>query len=149
MPTITKRTSITEALSTKINTISLANGFNTDLGNQAYPRMRFWDEIQEFPCVCVVAGRELLVHQGGGLKDRYLTIVIRAYVNDENSGETLEKLLEDIETIIDNNGRLAYVDSSGSTRMTRDIIITSIDTDQGALTPLGVGEMTLQVKYAS
>ena len=143
----TRRSSIVEALTNKLKTISLTNGYSTDLGEQAYPRMRFWDEISEFPCVCLVAGPESIVHQGGGFKDRYLDIILRAYVNEEDSIIALEKLLEDIELIIDKNGRLAYVDSSGNNGTTRDIIITLIDTDQGALTPLGVGEMTLQVKY--
>jgi hypothetical protein len=144
----TRRSSIVEALTDKLKTISLANGYSTDLGEQAYPKMRFWDEIQEFPCICLVAGAESIVHQGGGLKDRYLDVTLRAYVNEEDSTMALEKLLEDVELIIDRNGRLAYVDSSSNTGTTRDIIITYIDTDQGTLAPLGVGEMTLQVKYA-
>jgi hypothetical protein len=143
----TRRSSIVEALTDKIKTISLMNGYSTDLGEQAYPRMKFWDEISEFPCVCLVAGPESIVHQGAGYKDRYLDVVLRAYVNEEDPIIALEKLLEDIELIIDKNGRLAYFDSSGNTGTTRDIIITVIDTDQGALAPLGVGEMTLQVKY--
>lgn len=143
----TRRSSIVEAITDKLKTISLANGYTTDLGGQAYPKMRFWDEIQEFPCVCLVAAAESIVHQGGGAKDRYLDVTLRVYVNEEDSILALEKLLEDVEAIIDNNGRLAYVDSSGNTGRTRDIIITNIDTDQGALSPLGVGEMTLQVKY--
>lgn len=143
----TRRSSIVEALTDKLKSISLSNGYSTDLGEQAYPRMRFWDEISEFPCVCLVAGPESIVHQGGGAKDRYLDIILRAYVNDEETILALERLLEDIELIIDRNGRLAYVDSSGNTDSTRDIIITLIDTDQGALSPLGIGEMTLQVKY--
>ena len=143
----TRRSSIVEALTDKLNSISLTNGYSTDLGEQAFPRMRFWDEISEFPCICLVAGPESIVHQGGGFKDRYLDIVLRAYVNEEDSIIALERLLEDIELILDKNGRLAYVDSSGNTGTTRDIIITLIDTDQGALAPLGVGEMTLQVKY--
>lgn len=143
----TRRSSIVEALTDKFKSISLTNGYSTDLGEQAFPRMRFWDEISEFPCICLVAGPESIVHQGGGFKDRYLDIVLRAYVNEEDSIIALERLLEDIELILDKNGRLAYVDSSGNTGTTRDIIITLIDTDQGALAPLGVGEMTLQVKY--
>jgi hypothetical protein len=143
----TRRSSIVEALTNKLKTISFANGYATDLGEQAYPRMRFWDEISEFPCICLVAGPETIVHQGGGLKDRYLDVTVRAYVNEEDSVLALERLLEDVEIIIDRNGRLAYVDSSGEQGTTRDIIITFIDTDQGALAPLGVGEMTLQVKY--
>ena len=144
----TRRSSIVEALTDKLKAISLANGYSTDLGEQAYPKMRFWDEIQEFPCICLVAGAESIVHQGGGMKDRYLDLTLRAYVNEEDPTLALERLLEDVELIIDRNGRLAYVDSSGNTGYTRDIIITYIDTDQGALAPLGVGEMTLQVKYA-
>lgn len=143
----TRRSSIVEALVDKLKTISLANGYTTDLGEQVYPRMIFWDEIQEFPCICLSAGPEAIVHQGAGLKDRYLDITLRAYVNEEDSILALERLLEDVEFIIDSNGRLAYVDSSGNTGNTRDIIITNIDTDQGALSPLGIGEMTLQVKY--
>lgn len=144
----TRRSSIVEALTDKLKSISLTNGYSTDLGEQAYSKMRFWDEIQEFPCVCLVAGAESIVHQGGGMKDRYLDITLRAYVNEEDSTIALERLLEDVELIIDRNGRLAYVDSSGNIGYTRDIIITYIDTDQGALSPLGVGELTLQVKYA-
>lgn len=143
----TRRSSIVEALVDKLKAISHAGGYSTDLGGQAYPRMKFWDEISEFPCICLVAGPETLVHQGGGHKDRYLDLTLRAYVNEEESIEALEKLLEDIEFILDNNGRLAYLDSKGASGHTRDIIITFIDTDQGALAPLGVGEMTLQVKY--
>lgn len=144
----TRRSSIVEALTDKLKTISHANGYSTDLGEQAYSRMRFWDEIQEFPCVCLVAGAESIVHQAAGMKDRYLDVTLRVYVNEEDSILALERLLEDVELIIDRNGRLAYVDSSGIIGYTRDIIITNIDTDQGALAPLGVGEMTLQVKYA-
>lgn len=143
----TRRSSIIEALTTKLKGISLVNGFSTDLGEQAFSRMRFWDEISEFPCLCIVAGPESIVHQAAGLKDRYLDVTLRAYVNEEDSILALERLLEDVEIILDNNGRLAYEDSSGNLGYTRDIIITLIDTDQGALAPLGVGEMTLQVKY--
>lgn len=143
----TRRSSIIDALTDRIKAIKLINGFSTDLGEQAFSRMKFWDEISEFPCVCLVAGPESIVHQAAGYKDRYLDVTLRAYVNEEDSILALEKLLEDIEIILDKNGRLAYEDSSGNLNYTRDIIITLIDTDQGALSPLGVGEMTLQVKY--
>lgn len=143
----TRRSSIISALADKLKSISLANGYSTDLGEEVYARMRFWDEITEYPCICLVAGPESIVHQGGGLKDRYLDVILRVYVNTEDPIPALESVLEDIELIIDKNGRLAYLDSSGVQNFTRDIIITLIDTDQGALAPLGVGEMTLQVKY--
>ena len=43
----TRRSSIVEAITDKIKTISHANGYSTDLGEQVYSIMRFWDEIQE------------------------------------------------------------------------------------------------------
>lgn len=143
----TRRSSIVEALANAIKQISLINGYVTDLGSNVHPTMKFWDELNDYPAVCLTAGPEYIVHQGGGFKDRYLDIMLRAYVNTEDSVIALEGLLEDIERILDNNGRLAYVDSSGSLGYTRDIILNSIDTDQGALSPLGIGEMSLQVKY--
>jgi hypothetical protein len=51
--------------------------------------------------------------------------------------------MKDIENIVDNNGNLEY--TSGS--FTEDIRILSIDTDQGLLNPIGVGEVTLQIMY--
>lgn len=143
----TRRSSILEALAEQIKGITLAAGYSTDLGEQVFTRMIFWDEINEYPAVCLSAGAETIVHQGAGFKDRYLDILVRVYINDEDSILALERLLEDLELIIDNNGRLAYLDSSGNQATTRDIIITYIDTDQGALAPIGIGEMTLQVKY--
>lgn len=144
----TRRSSIVEALATQFRTIKLVNGFVTDVGdNDVYTRMVFWDEINEYPAICLVAGTEQIVHQAGGFKDRYLDITLRVYVNNEEATLVLEGLLEDIENVIDNNGRLAYLDSSGSPGCTRDIIIIQIETDQGALHPLGIGEMSLQVKY--
>lgn len=142
----TRRGSIVRAYVDKLKEISLANGYLTDLGGHAYTRLKFFDEINEWPCVCVTAGTETIQHQGGGYKDRFLTLNLTAYVNHEDSLEKLEELLEDIEKVTDNNGRLAYTDSQGNSSNTLDITISFIDTDQGALAPLGVGEMTLQVR---
>lgn len=143
----TRRSSIVNALVDKLKDISLVNGYETDLGGQVFSKQKFLDEISEWPTVCVVAGSEQIVHQGGGYKDRYLNLKVTIYINEEESVEAVERLMEDIERIIDNNGRLAYLDSSNNLETTRDIIINTIDTDQGALAPLGVGEMSLQVSY--
>lgn len=145
--TATKRSSIVSQIAEVMKNISVANGYNTNLDGLAFPRMKFWDEVNEFPAIFFSAGSERIVYQGGGYKDRYLTVILRCYVNSEDSVNELELLLEDIEKVIDNNGRLAYQDSAGNNFTTRDIIILNIDTDQGALAPLGVGEMILEVKY--
>ena len=59
----------------------------------------------------------------------------------------MAKLLEDIETVLETNARLSYIDNTGNTQYTHEITIVSIDTDEGVLEPLGVGEMLIEVRY--
>lgn len=143
----TNRQAIVEALTEKLKLIDGTEEFNTNLGNNVVPRLKFWDEVEEFPAVHVTAGPEVRVYQGGGYKDRFLNVTVRCYVKQEDPTLALEGLLADIEFVIEENGRLAYQDRSGALQHTHDILITSIDTDEGVLAPLGVGEIVLQVKY--
>lgn len=142
-----KRANILVALAEALKQINGTPPFWSDVGNNVHPRLLFWDEVVEYPAIHLAVGRETRQYQGGGYKDRFLNVTIRCYVKDEDSTLTLEKLLEDIETVVEQNGRLAYLDSSGASHSTHDILILSIDTDEGVLTPLGVGEILLQVRY--
>ena len=141
-----RRSLIVEALVEKLKEIDATGTFNTDLGNNVHPRLLFWDEVNEFPAVHLSAGNEQREYLPGGLINRYLSVTIRLYVKAEDTVSELEKLLNDIEFVIEQNGRLAYQDYLGA-QTTRDIRITSIDTDEGVLSPLGVGEILLQVSY--
>lgn len=141
-----RRSLIVEALVAKLKEIDATGVFNTDLGNNVHPRLLFWDEVNEFPAVHLSAGNEQREYLPGGLINRYLSVTIRLYVKAEDTVSELEKLLNDIEFVIEQNGRLAYQDYLGA-QTTRDIRITSIDTDEGVLSPLGVGEILLQVSY--
>ena len=77
-----------------------------------------------------------------------LDLTIRVYINDENDAqETLALLLEDIERIIDDNDNLVYDDSVDPNLSTTSITIGSISTDEGVIAPLGIGEMTVRVRY--
>jgi hypothetical protein len=143
----TRRAAIVESLTEKLKQINGTASFNTDLANNVYPRMKFWDEVEEYPAVHLSAGSEVRRYQGGGYKDRFLTITVRCYVKEEDPTIALEGLLADIEFVIEENGRLAYQDRSGVPQTTHDILILSIDTDEGVLAPIGVGEMQLQVNY--
>ena len=142
-----KRASIADALAEAFKAINGSAPYKTDLANNSHPRLKFWDEVQEFPAVHLSLGSERRQYQAGGYKDRFLSITVRCYVNEEDPELALENLLEDLETVIENNGRLAYQDSQGVTNYTQDILIVSIDTDEGVLKPLGVGEILLQVRY--
>lgn len=147
----TRRQQIVKALVATLKTINGTSGFLTNISGNVKPRLLFWDEVAEFPAVHINAGSETREYQGGGYKDRFLSITLRAYVEtstkDEDAQNALDKLLEDVETVIESNSRLSYQDKQGVTQFTHQISIISIDTDEGVLEPLGVGEMLLEVRY--
>ena len=142
-----RRMAIVSALEAKLKLINGSSPYRTNLYGNVLPRLKFWDEVEDFPAVHVSAGTETRQYQGGGYKDRYLTLTIRVYVKEENAVFALEKLFEDIETVIEQNSALQYVDQNGSTQFTHQITIVSIDSDEGALEPLGVGEIICEVRY--
>jgi len=143
----TRRSTILDALAAKLKLINGQGHFLTNLLENVTPRLKFWDEVEEFPAVHLNAGSETREYQGGGHKDRFLSVTVRCYVRDEDTRLALDKLLEDVETVIEDNSRLQYTDKLGNTAYTQQITVVSIDTDEGVLEPLGVGEMLLEVRY--
>jgi hypothetical protein len=74
-------------------------------------------------------------------------VTVRCYVQDEDAQEALNELMEDVETVIEDNSRLEYTDKMNIVYYTQQITVISIDTDEGVLEPLGVGEILLEVRY--
>jgi hypothetical protein len=143
---MTKRTQITQALVEKFKTIDGNDGYTTNLYNNAYAKLKFWDEIQDFPSVYVTPGQELREYLPGDFTWGFLGLSVKAYVRNEDAPqESLEQLLEDLERCIDQNRVLVYDTSTGYE--TTEILIQSITTDEGLLAPYGVGEINLQVRY--
>lgn len=143
----TRRLGIVEALVEKLKEINGQGTFLTDLGENVSPRLKFWDEVDEFPAVHLNAGSETREYQGSGYKDRFLTITLRCYVEAEDCVLALDELLEDVETVLEANSRLEYKDRTGAKQYTQQITIVSLDTDEGVLEPLGVGEILIEVRY--
>ena len=141
-----RRAGITAALADKLATIDGRGLFKQSVAETS-PRLKFWDEIEEFPAVHLNAGSETRQYQTGGYKDRFLNVTVRCYVNEEDSVTALDELLEDVETVIEENSRLRYYDRNGLEQHTHQISILSIDTDEGVLDPLGVGELLIEVRY--
>jgi hypothetical protein len=141
-----RRSAITKALADEIALIDGRGIFHTAVA-EVSPRLKFWDEVEEFPAVHINAGSESRQYQGGGYKDRFLNLSIRCYVNQEDSVEALDELLEDVETVLEDNSRLRYYDRMGLEQYTQQITVISIDTDEGVLDPLGVGEILIEVRY--
>lgn len=143
----TRRLGIVNALVEKLKDINGTGNFLSDVAGNVSPRLKFWDEVEEFPAIHLNAGSESREYQGAGYKDRFLSVTLRCYVQDEDSVKALDELLEDVETVIEDNSRLSYVDRNNATQHTHQITVVSIDTDEGVLEPLGVGEMLVEVRY--
>ena len=144
----TKRRKIVDALVDKIKLINGQHPYNSNLFNNVSGQLKFLDEIEEFPKVCVIAGDEVREYQTAGFKWRFLTLSIRAYVRSEDDAqEELATLFEDIEKIVDENDALVYDTSVIPNGTTTSMTLDSISTDEGVIAPLGIGEMLVTVRY--
>ena len=141
-----RRAGITTSLAAQLALID-GRGLYKQAVAETSARLRFWDEIEEFPAIHLNAGSETREYQGGGYKDRYLNVTVRCYVNEEDAVAALDELLEDVETVLEENSKLKYHDRNGLEQFTHQITIISIDTDEGVLEPLGVGEILIEVRY--
>jgi hypothetical protein len=142
-----RRQSIVDALVAKLKTIDGTGSFLSNVYNNVSPRLKFWDEVEDFPSLHINAGSERREYQGAGYKDRFLAATIRIYVKEEDAVDALDRLIEDVETVLEQNSRLVYVDKQGNNQYTQMITIVSIDTDEGVLEPYGVGEILIEVRY--
>ena len=142
----TRRSAILAAMAELFEKIDGGDGYKQDLTGAIEPRMKFWDEVESFPCLHMSSGTETREYYGGGQKWRFLTVTIRVYVNADDPITELEELLEDVETVLDDAGQFDYSTTTGTQQVTQ-VTIVSISTDEGALQPLGVGEMIVEIRY--
>lgn len=143
---MSKRISIVKALAESFKAIDGTSPYSTNLQNQSFAKLKFWDEVNEFPSVYLSTGMEIREYLPGSFAWGMLRVNVKVYVKSEdNSQEQLEELLSDLETCIDLNRTLVYdpTNQYGTT----EIEIQSITTDEGLLAPYAVGEIILQVRY--
>ena len=142
-----RRRAIVEAIAEALEKINGQAPFRTSVA-KVERRLKFWDEVDEFPTIHIGAGAETREYDGGGFRFRFLRITVRCYVSDDSDViEALEELLEDVETVLEDNDPLTYTDSTGTSHTTVQTTVQSVDTDEGVLEPLGVGEIVLEVRY--
>jgi hypothetical protein len=142
---MSRRTSIVKALAERFKSIDGNSPYKTNLFSNSFAKLKFWDEVNDFPAVFVTPGSEQREYLPGDFTWGYLGVCVKVYVrSEEESQEQLETLLEDLENCIDSNRVLSYSD----TEETTEILVTSITTDEGLLAPYAVGEINLQVRYA-
>ena len=144
----TKRKKVVDALVNKIKLINGQHPYFSNVSENVDGRLKFLDEIEQYPKVCVIAGDEFREYQPNAFKWRLLDITIRVYIHDNNdTQETLALLLEDLERVIDDNDNLVYDDTVDPSQSTTSLTIGSISNDEGVIAPLGIGEMTVRVRY--
>ena len=144
----TKRKKVVEAIVEQLKLIDGNHPFNTNVFGNVKGKMLFLDEIEQYPKVCVVAGNETREYQPGQFKWRFLNLGIRVYVRNENDAqEELALLLEDIENVVDSNDTLVYDDTVSPHLSLTEMVIDSITTDEGVISPLGIGEIAITVRY--
>jgi hypothetical protein len=143
----TRRRAIVGALATALEGINGTGSFRSNVA-KVDTRLKFWDEVIDFPSIHINAGPETRTYETGGFRFRFMTVTIRCYVKDEDDVILeLEKLLEDVESVLEDNDPLEYTDSNDVTQSTAQTSIVSIDTDEGVLEPLGVGEIVAEIRY--
>ena len=144
----TARKKISDALVKQIKEIDGNFPYNSNVFNNVHSGMVFLDQIQEFPKVCIVAGDEAREYQPNEFKWRFLSLDIRVYVEDQDDPqEVLALIMEDIERVIDDNDVLTYDDTVSPNLTTTSLTLESLSTDEGVMTPLGIGELTLLCRY--
>lgn len=143
---MSRRIAIAKALAKALQVINGITPYKSNLYKKnVISKLKFWDEVRDFPFVCVVPGTETREYLPSSFSWGILNVALKLYTYGEDSAERLETLIGDIETVITNNENLV-VDISNNT-VTTEILITSITTDEGLLEPYGIGEILLQVRY--
>ena len=142
---MSRRTSIVKALAEKFKEIDGTGVYKTNLYSNSFAKLKFWDEVNDFPSVFICTGSETREYHPAQFAWGFLGVSLKVYVKGEDAQEQLEVLLEDLERCIDANRVLVY--DTENNYETTEILVQSITTDEGLLAPYGVGEINLEVRY--
>lgn len=148
MTIINRRTEITDYLVVLLKEINgglspwdVTYTFNLNIFNNVYRKLKFIDEVNDFPSLYLTAGTEFRDFQSENLTVATLDVIIKAYVyGEDNSQNISDLLLEDIEHVIYNIG-------DNPEMGILDITIRSISQDEGLVAPYGIADVELSVVY--
>lgn len=144
---MSRRKSITKSIADRFKLIDGNTPYKTNLFNNSFDDLKFWDEVNDFPCIYVTPGSETREYHPADFIWGFLSVCVKIYTRGEDCQEQLEELIEDVERSLNTSkGVIQYSDENAQYK-TAEISITSITTDEGLLKPYGVGEVYLQVRY--
>ena len=122
-----------------VSTFDSSYTYQVNLFDNVFRRLKFLDEINDFPSVYLQAGSENRIYDSKGLTTSTLDIMLRVYVHTETAVEELESTMQDIEFVIYNMDTEKYG--------IMDVQVASMGTDEGLLDPYGIGEVAVTVQY--
>jgi hypothetical protein len=145
---LNRRTEIVQFIVTRLKEIDggvspydSAYTFVTNVFDNVFRKIKFLDEVNDFPSLYVSAGTEIRDFQSENLTVATLDVIIRAYVYGEDNSQTLsDDLAQDVEHII-------YSLGDNPDKGILDITIDNITTDEGLAVPYGIAEIELSVVY--
>ena len=145
---VNRRTEIVQFIVTRLKEIDggvspydSAYTFVTNVFDNVFRKIKFLDEVNDFPSLYVSAGTEIRDFQSENLTVATLDVIIRAYVYGEDNSQTLsDDLAQDVEHII-------YSLGDNPDKGILDITIDNITTDEGLAIPYGIAEIELSVVY--
>ena len=143
-----RRKEIIEFLVTQLKEIdgqtsgfSASYTYGNNLFNNVFRKLKFHDEVNDFPAIYISAGTEIRDFNSKNLTLASLDATIRAYVfGEDNSQDLSDSLVQDIEHVI-------YSLGDNPDKGILDITIDNISTDEGLATPYGIAEVELTIVY--
>lgn len=143
-----RRTEIVDFLVTNLKNINGGTSaydniyqYKHNVFNNVYRKIKFLDEVNDFPSIYLSAGTEIRNFQSENLTVATLNVIIRAYVYGEDNSQTAaDNLVEDIEHVI-------YSIGDEPEKGILDITIENISADEGLAFPYGIAELELSVVY--
>lgn len=152
----TNRQAITKALIElfKTNLDGTNPLYMTNVYGNVSSRALFFEDINDFPYISVNPGTEVRGYTPA-TKWGDLIIYIRIFERGDDSQDKLERLLADVEGVLDNNDDFSFTYSvpdglGGFTDQVGEIVkcdVGAIETDQGLFFPDAFAEMALHIKY--
>jgi len=122
-----------------VSTFDSSYTYQVNLFDNVFRRLKFLDEINDFPSVYLQAGAENRIYDTKGLTTSTLDIMLRVYIHTETAVEELESTMQDIEFVIYNMDTEKYG--------MMDVQVSTMSTDEGLLDPYGIGEVGVTVQY--
>ena len=103
--------------------------FNYSVYDEVYSELRFFDDINSFPCITFELKNERIIHAEGSGRFSIVSIELRGYTYDEDVEQSGEAIAQDIEHVLNNMRR--------ENRELEDIRLLEVRTDSGLNAPHG------------